>query len=304
MDEHPHPALGRRRPERLVLGRLAGRVRPPARVADEDLDRLAAELVGLRQRPRDQPLADLDVGADRVAAAGRGRRSRRDPRTPVTSVVEQVAQQPSRDPTGQRQMMERVIVLPLGTIVPDGGSTRVDVADAEVVRRRARGSTSKPAASSSRCRASSTPEATRPSGTSTSSGPCETTRVTVSPRKRVPPAGVLGDDEALGDRRRSTPAGRGRPRGPCAPSTCSARSALLPTQSRTSIGLRPLADDQVDDGARACRVVPALRVAADDVALGAPSRRTSRSTRRTPGCAWPGRPAPGPRTCRAASGTS
>ena len=32
-------------------------------------------------------------------------------------------------------MMVRVIVLPLGTIVPDGGSTRVDVADAEVAGR-------------------------------------------------------------------------------------------------------------------------------------------------------------------------
>ena len=70
--EHPHPALGDRGPEPRVLRGLAGRVRPPARVAGEDLHGLAAELVGGRQRPGHQPLADRDVGADRVAQGGVG----------------------------------------------------------------------------------------------------------------------------------------------------------------------------------------------------------------------------------------
>ena len=63
-----------------------------------------------------------------------------------------------------------------------------DVADAEVVSALLE-FTSKPRASAARCALDT--EATRPPGTSTSSGPCETTSVTVSPRNRVPLAGGL-----------------------------------------------------------------------------------------------------------------
>ena len=63
-------ALRRGLPEPGVLGGLAGRVGPAARVADEDLEGLAAQLVGARQRTGDQPLADQDMGPDRVPECG------------------------------------------------------------------------------------------------------------------------------------------------------------------------------------------------------------------------------------------
>ena len=69
VDERPHAALadGRRGTRASSAGR-PGRERPAAGVADEDLERLAAELASaLRERAGDQPLADRDVGADRVA---------------------------------------------------------------------------------------------------------------------------------------------------------------------------------------------------------------------------------------------
>ncbi len=62
MDERPHAAALQLAPELLVLVRLPGRQRPASRIADEDLERLAAEQVGLRQSARDEALADLDMG--------------------------------------------------------------------------------------------------------------------------------------------------------------------------------------------------------------------------------------------------
>ena len=51
-------------PERAVLGRVPGRGRPAAGVADEDLHRLAAQLLRVHEGARGEPLADRHVGAD------------------------------------------------------------------------------------------------------------------------------------------------------------------------------------------------------------------------------------------------
>ncbi len=67
MHEHPHPGGVAGRPERRVGPRVTGRGGPAPRVADEDLDRLGADGRGVGEGSRDQPLADPDVGADRVA---------------------------------------------------------------------------------------------------------------------------------------------------------------------------------------------------------------------------------------------
>ncbi len=69
VDDHPDPVGRAALPERRVLGRLALAQRPAARVAGEDLQRLEPELAGALERAPDQPRADLDVGADRVAQA-------------------------------------------------------------------------------------------------------------------------------------------------------------------------------------------------------------------------------------------
>ena len=59
MDERPSAALARMASRNArVLGRAARGQRPAAGVADEDLEGLAAELVGVRERPGDEPLAD------------------------------------------------------------------------------------------------------------------------------------------------------------------------------------------------------------------------------------------------------
>ena len=70
VDEDPRAALGHQVAEAGVVGGLPGAQRPAARVADEDLERLAAELVGVGDGAVDEALADQDVGADRVAEPG------------------------------------------------------------------------------------------------------------------------------------------------------------------------------------------------------------------------------------------
>ena len=102
------PAVVAGLPERLVLGGLALAQRPAAGVAGEDLQRLGADRPSaFGQHLLDEPLADLDVGADRVAQ-GRGEGVERGGHGRLVG----------------GQTTKTTTVLPFGTDVPLSGSCR------------------------------------------------------------------------------------------------------------------------------------------------------------------------------------